>query len=209
MSLQALIFDFDGTLTRLDILDYLADTLHQGAASRRIRTAFQAGTIDGITALIQRVSLLHGLTPAALHPHLPLDLLREGHPVLHEWLASIDRPIIIASGNLHPVVAAYADYLSADALFCTHPTLNADGQIIGLQPDGIHKRVPLVMDYLARHHIDPAHVVAVGDDFSDIPFFEQCGQSIAFNPTHPAVSAAATVSLNGTLADLTTTLMDL
>lgn len=209
MSLQALIFDFDGTLTSLDLLDYLADIVQQGAASRHIRMAFQAGTLDGTAALIQRVGLLHGLTPADLQPFLHLDLLRAGHHTLHNWLARVGIPIIIASGNLCPVVAAYADYLSASVLFCTQPTLNHDGQITGVEPDGIHKRVPKVMDYLARHQIDPTNVVVVGDDFSDIPFFQACGWSIAFNPTHPAVSAAASLSLNGTLDDLIETITDL
>lgn len=209
MAPQAFIFDFDGTLTRHDLLDRLADALDQRATSQAIRQAFQAGLLDGTTALIQRVGLLRGLSNATIHNLLTSDDLQDGHTALHEWLIHQTAPVIIASGNLCGVVAHYAAYFNAAATFCTQPDLDADGQIIGLQAGNIGKRLPNVLDYLARHQLDPAAVVAIGDDFSDIPFFEACGLSIAFNPTHPRVGEAATYTLTGTLTDLTYKLMDL
>ncbi len=200
MAYEAVIFDFDGTLTRVDVLDHLAGCSNKQVESARIRADFQTGKIDGITCLVQRVSLLDGLALDMVKHFLNLELLRSGYRELQAWLHKSGLRVLLVSGNICPVLQYYAGIFNAEMVFCTAPEVH-NGKITGLNPQKVGKKTALVNAYLSEHGIRPEATIAIGDDRSDIPFFDLCGWSIAFN-ADTFTSAKAKQSLKGNLTDL-------
>jgi phosphoserine phosphatase len=81
------------------------------------------------------------------------------------------------------------DDFAADEI-CSNPdgTLTGEGKlIVDLRDKGINVR-----HFQELYGIPPERTVSIGNSFTDIPMFKNSGMSIAFNPTDPYTSDAAT-----------------
>jgi HAD superfamily phosphoserine phosphatase-like hydrolase len=199
---QAIILDFDGTLTKVDVLDYLAQAVGRGSESEHLRQEFQAGLMDAVTCLIKRIELLRGTGISVLKELLGDHLLCPGYDIFQSWLQACHLTILLVSGNICPVVQHYQRQFLARRVFCTEPFI-ADGRILKVDPDRIGKKLSIVQRYLSGLDIAPHTVIAVGDDLSDIPFFTLSGWSIAFNGKG-TIANYADQSVEGDLRDLAT-----
>ncbi len=200
MKYEAILLDFDGTLTKVDILDYLAQSINKGDESRELSEKFQSGLIDGINCLVQRVGLLSGMEINSLQKLLGNELLRPGYEAFQSWLRASGLQVILASGNICPVVKPYQRAFNAQKVFCSTPTIE-NGRIVKLELSRFGKQLTLIQNYFAEINIAPEKIIAVGDDLSDVKFFKFCGFSIAFNPKGEAGSYAKQV-INGDLNNL-------
>ncbi len=85
----------------------------------------------------------------------------------------------------------FDDY-AADEI-CTNPdgTLTGEGRlIVDLRDKGVNVR-----DFIEKYRTTPERTVSIGNSFTDIPMFKNTGMSIAFNPTDPYTSDAATYTV--------------
>ncbi len=201
---KGIIFDFDGTLTRIDVLDYLANAVGKGKESGRLREDFQTGLSKGVGGLIARIDLLRGTKISFLKELLNFSLLHQGHEALRELLQEKQLPMVIVSGNISPVVRHYQNYFGAREVFCTELIVE-DDFYQGIYPGKVGKRPEAVWQYFEQHCIDPLDVIAIGDDLSDVPFFEKSGWSIGFNAKGLLVEKARQL-ISGDLSDLTRSL---
>lgn len=197
---QAIILDFDGTLTKVDVLDYLARAVGRGSESKRLRQEFQAGLMDAVACLIKRIELLKGTEVSVLKELLGDHLLCPGYDIFQSWLQACHLTVLLVSGNICPVVQHYQSQFRARRVFCTEPLI-ADERIVKVDPDRIGKKLSTVQQYLSRLNIAPHTVIAVGDDLSDVPFFTLSGWSIAFNGKGN-IANYADQSVEGDLRDL-------
>jgi len=84
------------------------------------------------------------------------------------------------------------DDFAADEI-CTNPdgTLTGEGKlIVDLKDKGINVR-----QFIEKYRTTPERTVSIGNSFTDIPMFKNSGMSIAFNPTDPYTSEAATYTV--------------
>ena len=149
---KALILDFDGTLTRLDVLDYLAKAVGKGKESSRLREDFQAGRSKGLSGLIDRVNLLKGTKISFIENQLDNSLLNSGYDILAKFLKDNTIFTIIVSGNICPVIQFYRMLFGAKEGFCTE-LCEENGAIKGVNMEKIGKRYNDVWAYLDNFDI--------------------------------------------------------
>lgn len=82
---------------------------------------------------------------------------------------------VILSSEINPVVAARAKKMGVEAI----------------QGLGLHAKGPALERLLGEKHIDPAHVVYVGNDVNDLPCFGLAGWSVAVADAYPEILRAA------------------
>jgi HAD superfamily hydrolase (TIGR01490 family) len=95
------------------------------------------------------------------------------------------RKIILLTGSLAFLVRPLKEHLGADWLIATELAQRdrlATGEIVGLHPRGVNKR--LLLEELARRHgFDLAGSFAYGDHEEDVHLLDCVGQPVAVNPT--------------------------
>ena len=197
----ALILDFDGTLTRVDVLQYVTEALGHGGEGHRLQERFRRGAADGTQTLVDRVALLAGVDLETIRSLVQReDLLRPGARELGTFFDASGLHVVLASGNICPIVECFGEALRARRIFCSRPTL-AKRRITGLDARHVGKRLASVGAHLEEAGILPTATIAVGDDRSDIPFFEYSAHSIAFHAPS-SVAEHAVEHLTGDLSDL-------
>jgi phosphoserine phosphatase len=201
---STILLDFDGTLTRQDLLDHLAQTKGKGYESKQLWEEFQLGKIDGKTCLRERIRLLKGCRIEEIHQLLSKDLLCPGFDAFRSWVTNRRIRVVLISGNICPVLHYYKDVFAASKTFCTELIVEND-YVVDMLPDGIGKNLKRVKKYLAKVGVPAENAIAVGDDVSDIPFFDFAGWSIAFNSREDVVSHARQ-AVNGDLYQLVSAL---
>lgn len=201
---KGIILDFDGTLTKLDVLDFLANAVGKGKESKQLREDFQSGRSKGIGGLIQRIELLRGTKISFIKEQLTNSLLLPGHESIHNLLLEKQLHIVMVSGNICPVIRHYQSYFNTREVFCTELMVE-DGVICGVNSEKIGKRHDNVWRYFREHNIHPPDVVTIGDDLSDSPFFNRAGWSIGFN-AKGTLAEQARQNVGGDLHDLTAVL---
>lgn len=144
-------------------------------------------TIDEISKLFQDMPLIGGIQET-------IACLREN------GIASV-----IVSGGIDKAAKMIAEEFGFDGYaadeICTYPdgTLTGEGKlIVDLRDKGINVR-----DFIKKFNTTPERTVSIGNSFTDIPMFKNSGMSIAFNPTDPYTSEAATYTVvSDNLADV-------
>lgn len=93
--------------------------------------------------------------------------------------------IVLLTGSLTFLVQPLKEHLGADWLIATELAQRdrlATGEIVGLHPRGVNKR--LLLEELARRHgFDLAGSFAYGDHEEDVHLLDCVGQPVAVNPT--------------------------
>lgn len=175
--------DFDGTLTRVDVLDRICDYYGRGEESRRINEAFIKGEVDGATALKRRFSLIAGAKTAEIEDkvlrHIPLT---DGAKEFFQYAQRKGIHTVIISGNAQFVLAYYQKVLGFDEYYCS--SLNVIDGVLLPWDDGTCRCVR--KDAAVRRVVDngrytQADTIAIGDAPVDDVMFTFAKQSFLIN----------------------------
>ena len=101
---------------------------------------------------------------------------------------------VIVSGGLDIVAERIAQRYGFDDFIANGVEADRFGQLTGegvLRVELLNKKLALEA-FLAKYQVKKERAACVGDSFIDIPMFEACGMSIAFNPMDGRVSDCAT-----------------
>ncbi len=136
-------------------------------------------TIDEIAKLFQNMPLIDGIqeTIACLRDNGIRSVIVSG---------GIDKAAQLIKNEF-----GFDDF-AADEI-CSNPdgTLTGEGKlIVDLKDKGINVR-----HFIEKYNTVPERTVSIGNSFTDIPMFKNSGMSIAFNPTDPYTSDAATYTV--------------
>lgn len=83
--------------------------------------------------------------------------------------------VVILSSEVNPVVSARAKKMRVEAIHGV----------------GLDDKAGVLLNLLKERHIDPAHVVYVGNDINDLPCFDVAGWAVAVADAQPEVLRAA------------------
>ncbi len=83
--------------------------------------------------------------------------------------------VVILSSEVNPVVSARAKKMRVEAIHGV----------------GLDDKAGVLLNLLKERHIDPAHVVYVGNDINDLPCFEVAGWAVAVADAQPEVLRVA------------------
>lgn len=183
--IKAVLIDFDGTLVTEDILDVVCGIVGKEEESDRLNKDFFAGKLKGLTALIQRINLLKGVSLGEIEKKLYQDAyLSPGAMDLMEFLNEEGIISIVNSGNIFPILRYYQELLGITHLVGTHPKMEGD-IIAGISEEDFPEanfKVAGVRKILEAARITPEETLAIGDSPADKAIFEFAGESIAYNP---------------------------
>jgi len=194
---ELVCFDMDGVLTKLRSswcwVHQCFDVDNEPAYQ-----AYCNGEIDESEFMRRDIALWTSKKPdvtigeiAKLFQDMPLiDGIQETVACLHEN----GMKCVIVSGGIDKAAELIKnefgfDDFAADEI-CSYPdgTLTGEGKlIVDLRDKGINVR-----HFQELYGVPPERTVSIGNSFTDIPMFKNSGMSIAFNPTDPYTSDAAT-----------------
>lgn len=200
MKYRTLLLDFDGTLTKVDMLDFLALQCNKKNESIALREQYVTGEIDGITCLQKRVELIKGLSLSSVNEFLSTEFLLKGYDELCSFIKLHNLNVILVSGNIHPVINYYAPVFNARKVFCSEVEIE-NGEIKCLDPANVNKNIDLVRAFMKENGLDPKSSIAIGNDVSDIPFFNYVNIGISINARENTAKHAS-YNVNGDLNDL-------
>ncbi len=196
MSPHGLIaFDLDGTLVRIwSAWSWIHRLLGTLEVAKPNADRFYAGEIDYVRWAELDVALWHGVPISEIEQAIDegLVFIPNSAELIRRLQNYGFKTAIISSG-----LAVFADraknQLGIDFSRANRLLIDADGRISGVEVqvafDNKHK---VLYDLAKAEEIPLSDCVAIGDSRNDIPMFEIAGFSIAFNPTHAEVAAAAT-----------------
>jgi N-acylneuraminate cytidylyltransferase len=93
-------------------------------------------------------------------------------------LKKLGIPILVLSTEQNSVVKARADKLGIECR------------------QGMHEKLPVLLDWLSEHKLDARDVVYVGNDMNDVPCMTAVGCGVAVNDAYPGVKANARIVLS-------------
>jgi len=190
-------FDMDGVLTKLRSSWCWVHTCF-GVDNEAAYKAYCNGDIDEPEFMRRDIGLW-----TAKYPDVTIDKIAslfQDMPLIggiQETIACLKENgirCVIVSGGIDKAAQMIAnefgfDDFAADEI-CTNPdgTLTGEGKIVvDLRDKGI-----TVRKFIEKYKTTPERTVSIGNSFTDIPMFKNSGMSIAFNPTDPYTSEAAT-----------------
>lgn len=202
---KLLVADMDATMIRHETLDELAAHLGLKDKIAPITEKAMRGEIDFQEALRLRVSLLRGLSAAALQETLAKVEYSEGAATLVKTMARFGARGVLISGGFEqftqPVAAALGFQRSiGNRLGIAQDRLT--GEVLPPIVDKYTKE-RLVTDEARALGLDTRQVLAIGDGANDIPMLKKAGVGIGYF-AKPAVQAATPYQIRHT--DLTAAL---
>lgn len=190
-------FDMDGVLTKLrSSWCWIHQSL--GVDNEKSYQAFINGEIDEPEFMRRDIGLWMHAKPGIAER----DLVHyfQGMPVIdgiQETVAALRENglhTVIISGGIDLAARMLANEYGFDDCVADHIETGPDGKLTGegrmvvdLRDKGV-----FVEKYIAEYGTTKARTVSLGNSFTDIPMFKRSGMSIAFNPTDPYTSDAAT-----------------
>ena len=190
--MRLVILDMDSTFIQQEVIDLLAHRAGVGDEVAAITERSMRGEIDFKESLIERVTLLRGLSEAVLVEIREEISLSKGAREMVDTLHDHGHKVAVVSGGFENVIqpillAANVDFFRANVLEAIDGLLT--GRTIGSVIDRAAKA-----DYLretaSNLGIPLINTVAVGDGANDLGMMEIAGLSVAFN-AKPIVKAAA------------------
>jgi phosphoserine phosphatase len=193
LMVKAVLLDFDGTLVSKDILDVVCGIVGKEAESERINAEYHAGKRAGLSALVERINFLQGVSESQIKEKLKVEpYLLPGAQELMVYLNKAGIVSILNSGNLLPVLKAYQEMLGISRIVGSSPVMRGE-VIVGISeqdfpgPGFKLEGVKTILDELG---IAAENTVAIGDSPADKAVFEFAGTAIAINPKGGVEAAA-------------------
>ena len=183
--IQAITFDFDGTIVNIDLLTFICGLVGKEKASEELHQAYLNNQSLGVGPLTKRINFLRGVTLKQLHDKLstapPMTL---GIKELVTYARNNNILTIISSGNILPLLEYYKNLLGIDYVIGS-PVRIENETIVGIsESDFPHTDFKMegVKKILNSHEIDAKNLAAIGDSVADLSLFNIAGMKIAINP---------------------------
>ena len=194
---RLIVFDLDSTLIQAEVIDELARVAGVAEEVRHITQNAMEGHADFRQSLIQRVSLLKGVTLAQMEEVAQNLPLTQGAEQLIRVVKRLGfRTAVISGGFTFFAERIQArlglDYAHANVLEMENGVLT--GRVLEPIIDGEGK-AQLLEKIAARDNIMMDQVIAVGDGANDLPMLGRAGMGIAFH-AKPMVRQAAQHAIN-------------
>lgn len=203
------IFDMDGTLTKVKS-SWNHILTEFGGDNTDGYNAFMNGDIDEDEFMRSDIALWKKAKPdvsikdvARMMRSLPLvDGIQETVAALHYN----GMKCVICSGGLSIAAKMIADEFGFDAYMADDLEADEDGLLTGngirnvdLRDKGASARV-----LMERFGAEPERCIAVGNSYGDVPMFDLCGLSIAFNPIDMEFTGASAdhVVVSGNISEI-------
>lgn len=190
-------FDMDGVL-----VDYRSCWTwvhdHFGVNNEVSYHDFMAGRIDDMEFMRRDIALWKEKSPELEEEDLRCILdplpITDGIGETVAALKAAGIRTVIVSGGLDIVAARIADRYGFDEYWANGVETDVNGKLTG---EGVlrvelRNKAYALGSILHRYSVPKERAACVGDSFIDIPMFEACGMSIAYNPTDDTVGKRAT-----------------
>lgn len=178
------MLDVDSTLIQQEVIELLAK--HAGVESevRKITELAMAGGLDFEQSLRERVSLLRGVSIAALDQVATEVVLTPGAIELIEAVHIVGGKVGAVSGGFSQILDGLAgqiglDFWRANVLEIEQEVLT--GEVLGPIVDAQAKQ-QAILDWSKKSGLDPSKTIAIGDGANDIKMLQAAGFAVAFRP---------------------------
>lgn len=196
-SKRLLILDMDMTLIQMEVIDELAKMAGVEDKVVKITEKAMNGEIDFNDALMQRVSLLKGLSEDALQSVYNKITFTDGAEELVNVAKHLGYKIAVLSGGFTYFTNRIKEYLSLDYAYANNleikdnkVTGNVLGEIVNAK-----RKAQLLEEIANKEGISLDQVIAVGDGANDLLMIEKAGLGVAFN-AKPKVKEQANCSIS-------------
>jgi phosphoserine phosphatase len=191
---RLLVADMDSTMITVECIDELADYAGLKAEVAAVTERAMLGELDFGEALRARVALLEGLDEAAI------DRCREERVRITPGARELVRTMrekgaycLLVSGGFTAFAEPVSREIGFDAVLANRLDVGG-GKLAGTVSEPIvdagAKRLAL-LDSAARHDLELADTLAVGDGANDIAMIEVAGLGIAYHAKPALIVAAA------------------
>lgn len=178
-------FDFDGSLTRDEMIVKLAKARGVEEAVASITDRAMRGELDYAESLRRRVGLVAGLdVETAMDVIDEIELFPGAHATI-DTLRDSDIHVAILTGGFRSGVE---HLLSREGITVDTVIANELGIEDGVLTGGVSgpfvdtDKAEVLDDLLTSLGIDPQTVIAIGDGANDIPMLEVAGLAVGFRP---------------------------
>jgi 2,3-diketo-5-methylthio-1-phosphopentane phosphatase len=169
LALPALFFDFDNTITRLDVLDRVIERFSVGDAWREWEAQWQEGRIGTLECLTRQVGDLR-VEPAALLDFVAGFEIDAHFAPIVAWAGEHGAPLTILSDNFEPLIKAILDRHGLGRVPVVANGLAFDGDRLQPSFPWVDRACPRCAHCKAQHlRGSPARPrIFVGDGLSDV-----------------------------------------
>jgi len=188
MKIEAMLIDFDGTVVNKDLLDVVCGIVGKAERSHEINVEYHQGKWAGISALIERINFLKGVSLSQIDEVLEKEsYLMDGAEAFFSFLEKNNIISILTSGSLVPVLQYYQKKLGISYIVGTKPKMTGENNDIidSISEEDFSDRNFKLTDskkILDELGISAKEVVAIGDSPADKTIFDFSSASIAINP---------------------------
>ncbi len=195
---RLIVFDMDSTLIQCEVIDELARAHGVADKVAAITERAMAGELDFEQSLIERVSLLKGLTVDKVEEVARSLPLSDGAETLCSVLHRLGLKTAVISGGFTIAADVVKRRLSLDYAYANTLVIE-DGVLTGKVTPPIvdrARKAELLSAIAEDHGISLEQTIAVGDGANDSEMIELAGLGIAFH-AKPKLKEAADTSLSG------------
>lgn len=190
-------FDMDGVLVDYrSCWTWIHD--HFGVSNEASYRDFVEGRIDDMEFMRRDIALWKEKTPDLEEEDLRCILdplpITDGIEETVSALRQAGIRTVIVSGGLDIVAERIAKRYGIDEYWANGVQTDKNGRLTG---EGVlrvelRNKATALESIMRRHRIPKERTACVGDSYIDVPMFEACGMSIAYNPTDERVGRRAT-----------------
>lgn len=181
MKIKLILCDFDGTITKDDVLDRICALNGKEKESREINALFQAGKKNGVEALKERFALLEGLSVEEIRRSvLSETILTEGAEDLFAYANENGIETLVLSGNAQFVLEYFEKKLGFSA-FSGSVLPVVDDRIKRVRERFFEDKATVAEAYIRTRGFKKEEIVAVGDSIADEEIFALSGMSFLIN----------------------------
>lgn len=196
-SKRLLVLDMDMTLIQMEVIDELAKMAGVDDQVVKITEKAMNGEIEFNQALIERVSLLKGLSEESLQEVYKKIVFTEGAKELVMVAKHLGYKIAVLSGGFTYFTGKIKEYLKLDYAYANNLEI-FEGKVTGKVTGNIvnaQRKAELLQEIAEKEGISLDQIIAVGDGANDLLMLEKAGLGVAFN-AKPKVKEKANYSLS-------------
>ena len=179
---KLILFDVDSTLIQQEVIDLLAQRTPYSDKVRDITHRAMAGEIDFNQALIERVSLLEGLSESIFDEVIDELSFTPGAIDLISELRNRGFRIGAVSGGFINILSKFFANLNLDYLRANNLEV-LDGKLTGKVHGEIVNRVvkrEALFEFARNSKIDISQTIAVGDGANDLDMITSAGLGVSY-----------------------------
>ncbi len=198
------VFDFDSTLMDGETIDFLAEPLGLEDKVAHITKRAMAGELDFFESLVERVSLLKGLSVDEVNRICSsLPMMNGAEEVIIE-LKKQDYKVVCFSGGFRNATTPVCKDLGIDADFSN--ILHSENGFLTGRVGGDMMFSFSKGDMIVRLQnllgISESNTLVVGDGANDLSMFKHAGTRVAFGANHILKKEATHIIDSGDLRDI-------